>query len=237
MTNQRRLKFRFSLFNVVVTVTLVAMLLAVCVLYSELAPLREELIRLRNETGNLTVEEPHQDSVHAIQLESGSSLIWKWKVYLPAGRDYQLGSYVGKFPSTWKNVPPEWKPPIKLEPTADPFLYRKLVSPTSYRRDTEQTVLVSVVRNINGELVLRQQIGGISTESRLHEDLEDLIGGSVLYGGPGVGPGSTSRSHLDSPLPLLQERWDETYDFQKGIDGEPEGLIVWIEPTQQASEQ
>lgn len=215
--------------------TFVALSVAMWQLYSTLQPLREEVVRLRNEVGNLTLEDSDRDCVHGIQIETGNPLFWKWKVYLPDQKDYQLGTYVGKFPSNWTKLPPKWEAPNTDNQTSDQTLCSRVTNPSSYRREAEIIVAISIIRNKKGELVVRQDFGGISRETPLNRELEKLVGGSILNGGPGVGPGGTSRSDVDEPLPMLQQRWDESYDFQNGIEGEARGIIVWIEPVEKAN--
>ena len=142
-------------------------------------------------------------------------LFWKWKVYLPEGQDYCLGAYVG-------NLPPKGKVPDKPG---------SVTSPANYRNGSEQIVKISVIRNTDGKLVLRQQMGGISTEVPMKAEQEEILTKSTsTYNGrgPAAGLGSTSHAALGEPLPLLnQQRWGS--DNPEGIEGEAKGIFVWIE--------
>ena len=54
----------------------------------ELGPLRKEVRKLRDETGQFVIDDP--EKIHAIQLATDYPLAWKWRVYIPAGRSVCL---------------------------------------------------------------------------------------------------------------------------------------------------
>ncbi len=53
--------------------------------------MRKEVQRLRDETGQLTIEDPKR--LHAIQMPTDYPLAWKWRVYIPAGRNVRLSHH------------------------------------------------------------------------------------------------------------------------------------------------
>ena len=81
---------RFSLRSLVAVVTLVAVTLVIWRLYSELVPLREENRRLRDEVGELSIED--ESKFHAILMPQSnpSEFTYKWRIWVPEGRSYQL---------------------------------------------------------------------------------------------------------------------------------------------------
>lgn len=215
-------RIRFSLLNVVCLATFICMALALWQLYSELHPLRNEVPRLRNEAGYLTIDDDNQDCIHAIQLDTGNPLFWKWKVFLPDNnRDYCLKASVGL-------LPPKGKVPDKPVSVTDP---------AAYRNSHEQIVEISVINNTSGELVLRQQLGGISSEVSLDAEQEKILtSGSITWNGyaPSAGLGGTSRVPAGEPLTLLiQQRLGPNEKLNSNAPAR--GIIVWIEPVKKAN--
>lgn len=50
--------------------------------------MRDELQALRDETGQLTISDEEQ--IHAIQIATDYPLAWKWRVFIPEGRQVRL---------------------------------------------------------------------------------------------------------------------------------------------------
>jgi hypothetical protein len=81
---------RFSLLTSLLVVTIVAMAIVIWQLYVEVVPLRVENRRLRDELGELSIEDDTQ--FHAIltpQLNPGDHA-FKWRIWVPQGRRYVL---------------------------------------------------------------------------------------------------------------------------------------------------
>jgi hypothetical protein len=66
--------------------TIVGLVIVVAQLWREVGPLREEVRRLRNETGRLFVED--KTKLHAIEVETDNELTWKWRVWIPENRTF-----------------------------------------------------------------------------------------------------------------------------------------------------
>ena len=211
-------RFRFSLRRVFFLVTFVAMGITIWQLYLELKPLRDEVLQLRGEAGYLVVREENRDRLHGIEIDTGNPLFWKWKVFLPEGQDYWLGAHVGI-------LPPKGEVPEKPGPVSNS---------ASYRHSSEQVVEVSVIRNFEGKLVLRQQLGGISTEEILSAEQEEILSFRNTSNGraPSAGQGGTSfTSSANEPLTLkVQERRD--HNNPNAIVPKSKGIFIWIEPVQ-----
>src|SRR5688500_10564334 len=79
---------RFSLLALIGLTTTIAMGIAIWLLYAEIVPLREENRRLRDELGELFVED--DTKVHAIAVRSTEDLVWKWRIWIPEGRRYNI---------------------------------------------------------------------------------------------------------------------------------------------------
>lgn len=92
---------RFSLLNLVLMTTIVALCITVYLLYQEVEPLRAELRQLRNEAGYLTITDPTRP--HAIELSTDSRFKWKWKVMVPEDETWFMKANVGKIPAPSRN--------------------------------------------------------------------------------------------------------------------------------------
>jgi len=83
---------RVSLLTLLLLMTIVAMGLALI----KLVPLRNEVVRLRNETGRLLVSD--QTKLHAIQIKTYTDLTWRWRLFVPTGKTYWLKDQLNKVP-------------------------------------------------------------------------------------------------------------------------------------------
>ena len=67
---------------------LVACGITIWQLWREVGPLRAEVRRLRDEVGELIVDDPTK--IHAIEVRQKDELTWRWRLWIPAGRTYVL---------------------------------------------------------------------------------------------------------------------------------------------------
>src|SRR5262245_4620503 len=79
---------RFSLLSALLLMTIVGLVIVVIQLWRDIKPLRAELRRLRNEVGALSIEDPTKP--HAIQVRIVDDNTWKWRVWIPEGKKYEL---------------------------------------------------------------------------------------------------------------------------------------------------
>jgi hypothetical protein len=78
-----QLLFRFSLLTALLVTTIIAMAIVLAMQWRELGPLRAVVRRLRDEVGELSVDDPTK--IHAIQVRTGDDLLWKWRIWIPEG--------------------------------------------------------------------------------------------------------------------------------------------------------
>jgi len=83
-----RARPRFSLSTLLLVTTIAALGVAVWQLGREVVPMREEVRRLRDEVGDLFVED--ESKLCAIRVRTDDDLTWKWRVWIPPGRGYRL---------------------------------------------------------------------------------------------------------------------------------------------------
>jgi hypothetical protein len=79
---------RFSLLTSLLVVTIVAMGIGLWRLYSELVPLRREVISLREQIGVVTVDD--ENKMQIVEVKQAGSFEWNWHIRLPRGHDYRL---------------------------------------------------------------------------------------------------------------------------------------------------
>jgi hypothetical protein len=81
-------RFQFTLRTALLLFVLAAAGASLFVSYrqhSENQNLRQEITRLRNEVGELTIEPGAENKVHAIAVPVLEARTWKWRVYIPKG--------------------------------------------------------------------------------------------------------------------------------------------------------
>jgi hypothetical protein len=88
-----RSPFRFSLRTALALIALIAIGLALWLSYKQNRQnelLRAENIRLRNEVGEILVEPGDENKLHAVSIPTAESMLWKWRIFVPAGRTFWL---------------------------------------------------------------------------------------------------------------------------------------------------
>lgn len=95
-----RSRLQFSLRRMLVLVLLVAIVSALWSSnerLSEIPRLESEIKRLKNELGELIIKEGQEEKVHAVSVPQVESLMWKWRIYVPQGRNFYLRLREGTF--------------------------------------------------------------------------------------------------------------------------------------------
>jgi hypothetical protein len=77
---------------------IVALSVTVALLYREVGPLRQEVRKLRDEVGHLSISDPTK--LHAIRVDTSEELTWKWRLWIPEEQGYRLRSYEGEVPKS-----------------------------------------------------------------------------------------------------------------------------------------
>ena len=106
-----RPNIRFSLLSALLMVTIVGLSIVLVQLWREVEPLRAEVRRMRTELGMLNVDDPAV--AQAIQIGTGDSDRWKWRVYLPPGRKYELRCCSGRIPPATQGTNRAWLDAVK----------------------------------------------------------------------------------------------------------------------------
>lgn len=183
---------RFSLLSLVLVTTIVALAVTVALLYCQLAPLRSEVRQLREETGQLVIED--RAKLHVIGIETYNDWAWKWRLWVPVGRTVQLHFAAkeipkqGKFPSHRRlelETKPEGREALvtaRVETKPDGTLRMALSSEgvTTYLAISEAHAkwLREGERGSSGGAVLK------STQVVMPNDPFDLVRKRVFYDSP-----------------------------------------------------
>jgi hypothetical protein len=94
---RRRPQFSLrALFLLVGLIALCAALFAAYRQYREMRLLREENARLRDELGELKIDEGTENKLQAIAMPTSEDMVWKWRVHVPNRQNIFLTFHVGK---------------------------------------------------------------------------------------------------------------------------------------------
>lgn len=220
---------RFSLLNCLIVMTIVAMAVALWRLNGELLPLRAEVKRLRDEMGHLVVEDESQ--LHAIQVSTVDSDTWRYRVWVPAGKQYWLCVEKAKIPQ--QGVPKKTTSGGSLSIDTGEHLIDLLIKPHDEREETlTGIVMVDGSRRFKG-----------SISERDHDWIENDEVGDRHAGWSGVDL-RTETIDPAQPMVLLKYRATAVTNVRRDAEGkvigygheeiqEPcEGFLVWISDTQ-----
>lgn len=109
--SRTRWRPRFSILSALLAMTIVGLAIVTTRLWREVGPLRQELRRLRDEVGELSVDDATK--IHAMEVRTNDPLMWKFRVWVPAGQ-----KAVAK--ARWGDVPrvgfPQPKSSVYLNP-------------------------------------------------------------------------------------------------------------------------
>jgi hypothetical protein len=91
-----RFRPRISIITALLLMTIAGMAIVIVQLWTEVGPLRADVRRLRNEVGEITIEEPAK--LHAVQVRTNDKLAWKWRFFIPENVDASLKFSWGAIP-------------------------------------------------------------------------------------------------------------------------------------------
>jgi hypothetical protein len=198
-----RARARFSLLTLLLATTMVALSVTVAMLYRELGPLRAEVSRLRNEVGELNVEDPAR--LHAIRVETDNELEWKWRIWIPEGATYRLRGEGGPVPDT--GFPS--------------------TGGTIYLRDPGEQVIRYAIRRDPRDGKWYGELHG--PHGSVGKDAQPWVEwGSRTSTGGGVG--RSTQSYLPGErVELIRFRVSQA-DSSSKIEKDAAGFVVWLEP-------
>jgi hypothetical protein len=98
MPKSLRRSFRFSILNLLLLMAAVAFAVALYLKNERLHESTRELQRLRSEAGYISIDDSKQ--VHVVAVPVPGPYRYRWRVYLPGGKDFGLFTYQGKVSKT-----------------------------------------------------------------------------------------------------------------------------------------
>lgn len=236
-TATQRRRPRVSLLSLLLLVSLLASATMTTLLWREIGPLRAEVRRLRDETGQLTIDDPQR--THVIQVPTEGRDPQRYRVYLPAGRRYAFCYQANRIPrqgtppanggSGWLD-PGEWIVSVRLEPMQDaktgdliPYLNARFYFENVDDANQKHSYAVSLGERDNewideetGSATYSWQHPGRETES------SDPTEALVLYRARAHRRVVTQR-HPDGRPSIWKH---EPYE------GDCDGFMIWIEPAE-----
>ncbi|QDU86844.1 hypothetical protein Pla175_01970 [Pirellulimonas nuda] len=225
---------RFSLANLLLLTAIVAMAIALWQNHQKLAPLQEELARLRAETGQLNIVDP--ELIHAIRVPTEDDQPSTYRVYLPEGRGYGLYYKAnGIPPSGVPEQPPEtllaageYLVRVKLTRRTDP----KTGEPTPYA--VADFDVKPSAPGVNGGQGFMVSVGQDKNDWLVNKQTGET---AFSWGGPGR---VQTTADPDAPLVVYRARANEVKVLRRDAQGEPaswsstavegdcDGFMIWI---------
>jgi hypothetical protein len=198
------LHLRFSLSTTLLLMALVACGITIWQLWREVGPLRQEVRRLRDEVGELAVDDPTK--IHAIQVRQPDELTWRWRLWIPEGRSYVLRS-VGE------NIPMAGSPKE---------------GGTMWLRDSgEMWVEYQITKDPrSGEWRGKLSREGGSVGADTHEWVN---WGNRSGSSEGVGT-KTMVFEPDETVVLTRQRFGQSVKSSDDIPDPAPGFMIWLEP-------
>jgi hypothetical protein len=173
----------------------------------EIRRLQDEVKQLKNEVGDVVVEEGQEHKLHALALPTLEDNTWKWRVYVPAGRYFAVSAESGVIPPSGKSQATSRS---KIGLSAG-----------------EQTITVALRRNDEGRWEWIIATG--SATGRLQASSDKKMSGRNSSSSNGV-VRNTVAVEPGTSIDLLRHRMFSRDDpsTAAGLDGPGEGILVTI---------
>ncbi|MEN0109187.1 MAG: hypothetical protein AAF805_00545 [Planctomycetota bacterium] len=196
---------RISLLSLLLLTAVVALAATVALQWQELGPLRAENRRLRDEVGELSIDDPAK--LHAIRVDTGEPRTWKWRVWVPDGKAYRVCLADRAIPT---NGFPDKDGSLIVD------------------RPGEGVITFAIRRAIDGEGWRAKLSGGSGSLGTGGDDL-DWAGEASAATYRGVGE-STVRFDDDQPAVLIRYRTAADVNSSSDIPDTADGFLIWLEP-------
>jgi hypothetical protein len=200
---------RISLLSALLLMTILGMAIVIARFWHEIGPLRKEVRALRNEVGKLSIDD--KTKIHAMSLHTDDQLTWKWRIWVPEGK--QVGMHL-----QWGNVP---RTGVPQRPTT-----------TSTFGPGEGTLTLKVHRDVKGEnwfANLGSTFGG-SVGVDIPPDQRFFLWPRSAGTGDGVGA-SIAFEPDQKTIVLMRNRVAQVNDSSliNKMEGPTAGFIIWLD--------
>ena len=200
-------RWRFSLRTFLLTAIAIILALSHFATSWRLKQAIDENEKLRSELGYLTIDDPQK--VHAIQAQTVESMLWKWRLHVPAGRNCSLHLLT-------RDIPEQG------------FPEHSTMGFTS--RDEAFTLTIAIRRDHCGEWQLVASEHGGTLRMQISSETANWLAKSDGFVSRGAGIGRSESFPLDQPIELLRLRVMERKPG--GFSSPPkepcQGLLVWM---------
>jgi hypothetical protein len=208
-TPRRSWRPRISLLSVLLLMTILGMAIVIAQFWQEIGPLRKEVRALRNEVGKLSIDD--RSKIHAMLVHTDEELTWKWRIWIPEGK--QVAMHL-----QWGNVP---RTGVPQRPTS-----------TSTFGPGEGTLTLKVRRDVKGEnwiANLGTTFGG-SVGVDIPPDQRFFLWDQWTGAGDGVGA-SVAFEPDQKTIVLIRNRVAQVNNSSliNKIDGPTAGFIIWMD--------
>ena len=201
-----RWKPRISLLTMLLLMTIVGLAIALWLRAHELAPLRAQLRQLIAETGRLVIED--ETKVHAVQVRTGDTRSWRWRVWVPEGQRMALHLRWGGVPKSGVPAPMD----------------------TTYLNAGEHWISLEAKRDgSNGRWKSSLQTPGGGIGSYIPDDAHWFDGGLSVVRAEGVARSTTVFDDNEPVIVLARRRAARTVAELDDNDVMAPGIIVWLE--------
>jgi hypothetical protein len=210
-------RIRFSLVGMLTAILIVALTATIVVLYKRVRELEPALRKLRNEVGELTVDDP--ELPHAIRIPDYDDTSLRWRLYLPTGKKFVLRCAVST------SIPAKGIPSIE---SGEYFMSWEFDS-TRLGTDWIQGIAFDKDRQGVWQLVLSQGSEWHSVSRPLPVEMQGWLEEEQSPTWSISGKGKTLSAKPGEPLILFRQR---KVDFVEGepLSEEPTmGVVAWIE--------
>jgi hypothetical protein len=199
-----RRRLRFSLLTLLLVMALAALGVTVLQLYRELVPMRAELRRLRDEVGELSIED--DELFHAIEVRTPEEFVWKWRIWIPEGAAYTLHHTSEKIPK--RGFPASH-------------------STITLTNPGEQWVEYRISRNARSGKWMDGLLTSMGSVGSSQQDWVEA--GSRVSTGDGVG--TTTKSFVPGQTIVLERyRVSTTANSSSKIEDPSAGFMIWLVP-------
>lgn len=198
-----RFRPRISLLSALLLMTIVGLTIVCMQLWQEVAPLRAEVRRLRDEVGYLLVDDPTK--VHAIRVDTRDELLWKWRVWVPQGSVYVVSSQADGVP---KEGFPEGSGAIWI------------------REPGEHTIEYRIDRDRRNDESYGKMIAGGGS---VGHNMQSWVNWGSRISTTGGVPTSTRSFEPGKPIELIRHRVSQA-SRSDPMEDPSAGFMIWMEP-------
>ncbi len=210
-------RIRFSLMGILTTTLLVALTATIVVLYQRVRELEPALRKLRNEVGELTVDDP--ELPHAIRIPDYDDTSLRWRLYLPTGKKFVLRCAVST------SIPSEGIPSIE---SSKCFMSSEFRSTGS---DTDWIQAIAFDKNRQGvwRLVLSRGSEWHSVSRPLPDEMQGWLEEEQSPVWSILAKGKTVSAKPGEPLILFRQRRVAIVEGEPLSEEPTMGVVAWIE--------